>query len=186
MPPRFKQRFFCQRSRRDQPHHPALHHRFRTALFRLDRAFQLLADRNPKPFSDQGQQIALCRMVRHTAHRDVCAQMLSAFCQRNIQRLCRSNGIVKEQLIKIAHPIKQQCARMVGLYFKILRHHRSDSSVRNGQRVTPPENFRESNGVDRWAKGEIMRLAPAARPRKVASSGRTTNAKTTLHARGRA
>ncbi len=70
-------------------------------------------------------------MRGHTAHGNIRTQMLAAFCQRNIQRRRRSDGIVKEHLVKIAHTIKQQGILMLCLDGHVLRHHRCNSGVDN-------------------------------------------------------
>jgi hypothetical protein len=52
--------------------------------------------------------------------------MLGAFGQGIIERLSCRRRIIKEQFVKIAHPIKQQGLRVLRLDLKILRHHRRD------------------------------------------------------------
>ena len=71
MPPRLEQALLGQRARRHQPHHLAPHHRLRAALARLRRVLHLLADRDAEPLADQRQQVAVGRVHRHAAHRDV-------------------------------------------------------------------------------------------------------------------
>jgi hypothetical protein len=64
-------------------------------------------------------------MDRHAAHGNVLALMLAAFCQRNIQRFGRFDGIIKKQLVKITHTVKEQNIRPgLGLNTEELRHHR--------------------------------------------------------------
>ena len=123
MTPRFQQGLFGQRAGGDQTDDIPLHHRFMAPLFCFRRAFHLFADGHPKPLADQCQQIAFGGMHRHTAHCDVFALMLAAFGQRDIQRLGRSDGIVKEHLVKVAHAVEQQRIRVVRLKLEILRHH---------------------------------------------------------------
>ena len=68
-------------------------------------------------------------MDRNAAHGNVCAQVLAALGQGNVQR-CRSGAsIVKEHLVKVAHPVKQHCFRIIGFDLKKLRHHRRDSGI---------------------------------------------------------
>ena len=76
---RVEQRVFGQGAWGDQPNHAAFHNRFRAALLRLLWIFQLFADRNTKPFSNEVEQIALRRMHGHTAHGNIRTLMLAAF-----------------------------------------------------------------------------------------------------------
>ncbi len=111
MPPRLQQAVFGQGAGRDQPHHVALHHRFRAALLRLGRILHLLGDRHAEPLADQRQQVALGRMHRHAAHLDRLAAMGAALGQGDIQRLGRQHGILEEHLVEIAHPVEQAARR---------------------------------------------------------------------------
>ena len=63
-------------------------------------------------------------MKRYAAHGDVITAMLPALGERNIENARRRDRIVKEQLVKIAHAIKQKRIARVFLDGKILRHHR--------------------------------------------------------------
>ena len=74
--------------------------------------------------TDQAFQISLMGMDRHAAHGDVFAQMLAAFGERNRQGFCRFDGIVKEHLVEIAHPVEEDRVGMGLLDLQILRHHR--------------------------------------------------------------
>ena len=123
MAPRFQQAFLGQRAGGDQPHHVAFHDRLVAAFLGLRGALHLLADRHAKPLADQRQQVAFGGMHRHAAHGDILALMLAAFGERDVQRLCRGDGIVKEHLVKIAHAVEQQRVLMVRFKLEILRHH---------------------------------------------------------------
>ncbi len=93
----------------------ALDYRFRTPLLGLGRAFKLLANRDAKALADQGQEISVGCVNRHAAHRDVVAQMLAALRQRDVQRGGSGDRIIKEHLVKIAHPIEEQSIGVVRL-----------------------------------------------------------------------
>ena len=108
MPSGIQQRILSQGTWCDQPNNIAAHNGFIAALFRLCGAFHLFAHCNTKPLADQRQKIPLGGMMRHTAHRNINAVMLAAFCKRNIQRSRRSHSIIEKHLIEIAHPVKQQ------------------------------------------------------------------------------
>ena len=124
--PRIQQGFLRQCAGSDQPHDLAFHNSLITTLFRLSRAFHLLTNGHAKAFADQGQKVPLGRVMRHPAHRDIVAIMLAAFCQGDVQCLCRGHRIVKEHLVKIAHPIEQQRIGMLCFDLQILRHHGRD------------------------------------------------------------
>ena len=126
MSPRIQQGILGQCAGGDQTHDLAFHNGLIATLFRLGRAFHLFTDGNTKPFADQRQEIAFCRMMRDTAHRDVVTVMLAAFGQRDVQRLGGGNSIVKEHLVEIAHPVEQERIRMLRLDLQILRHHGRD------------------------------------------------------------
>ena len=67
-------------------------------------------------------------MHRNAAHGDIVALMFAAFGQGDIQRLGGGNSIVKEHLVKVAHPVKQQGIAMLCFDFQKLRHHGRDLS----------------------------------------------------------
>ena len=62
-------------------------------------------------------------MNRHATHRDILAGVFTALCQGDVERLRRSDGVVKKHLVEIAHPVEQQSIRIIRLYPQILRHH---------------------------------------------------------------
>ena len=126
VPPRLQQRVLRQRARRHQPHHVALHHRLVAALLRLFGTFELFAHRNAESLADQRQQIALRRVHRDAAHRDVVAVVLAAFRQGDVQRLGRRHRVVKEHLVEVTHPVEQQRVGVLRLDLQILCHHRCD------------------------------------------------------------
>ena len=124
VPARVQQAVLGQGSRRHQTHDPPFHHGFRAAFLGLCGVFELFADGDAKPFSDQRQKVVFRRVHRHTAHRDVLTQMLAAFGQRDVQRLRCCHGIVKKHFVEIAHAIEQQGVGILRLDVQKLRHHR--------------------------------------------------------------
>ncbi len=62
-------------------------------------------------------------MDRHAAHGNVITEMLATLGQRYAERGGGDFGVLKEQLIKIAHAIEQQIARIYALDLKELGHH---------------------------------------------------------------
>ena len=50
--------------------------------------------------------------------------MLAALGQRDVERRRRMNRVVKEELVKIAHPVEQERVWVAPLDLQILRHHR--------------------------------------------------------------
>ena len=75
------------------------------------------------PTLDQPREIGVRRMNGHTAHRHGHPLMFAARSECNIERRRCGLGIIKEQLKKIAHPVKQQAIGGFCLKRKILRHH---------------------------------------------------------------
>ena len=79
--------------------------------------------------SDELLKIVVRGVDGHTAHGNILAQVLAAFGQGDAEGTGRDLRILKEQLVKIAHPVKQQAARVGGLDLDELGHHRSDACV---------------------------------------------------------
>ena len=107
VPARVEQAVFGERTGGDEADDAAFHHRFRAALLGFRRVFHLLADGDAEALANERQQVAFGRVHRHTAHRDVVAEMLAAFGQRDVERFGRRNRVVEEQLVEIAHPVEQ-------------------------------------------------------------------------------
>ena len=114
MAARVQKRVFGQSSGRHKPHDFATDDGFITTFFRLGRGLHLLANSDAETLADQGQEISLGRVVRHAAHRDFIALVFAAFGERDVQSLGRRDRVVKEHLIEIPHPVKQQSVRMRG------------------------------------------------------------------------
>ena len=75
-------------------------------------------------------------MRRHTAHRDILSQVLTSLGQSDVERFRRFFRIVEEQLVEVAHPVKEKAVRMIRLDPQILRHHRRDDSrFRRGRKI---------------------------------------------------
>ena len=83
----------------------------------------MLTHRDAEALANERQQIPFGGMDGDTAHGNVFAHVFAAFGERDVERLCGSDRIVKKQLIEIAHPIKQQRALVLGFDLQILRHH---------------------------------------------------------------
>ena len=95
-------------ARRDETHDIALDHRFGAALPGLRRILDLLADGDPVTESDQLLEIVVGGVDRDTAHRNVLALVLAALGQRDAERPAGDFGVVKEQLVEIAHAVEEQ------------------------------------------------------------------------------
>ena len=63
-------------------------------------------------------------MHRNPTHRDVLTLVASSFGQRDIERRCRHDRIVKKHFIEITHTEKQQGVRIGFLILEELYHHR--------------------------------------------------------------
>ncbi len=130
MPPRVEQPFLGQGAGGHDADHRAAHRPLAAAFSGLGRVLDLLADRDLEPGADQAGQIGFGSVDRDAAHRDVGALVPAALGQRNVERLRRRDGIVKEQLEKVAHPEKQQAARIGAFDLVILSHNRRCRSRR--------------------------------------------------------
>ena len=133
--PRIEQRVLGQRARRDQPDHVPAHHALGSALPRLGRILDLLADRDAMAERDQAVKILIGTVHRHAAHRDVAAEMLAALGEHDAERARGDLGILEEQLVEVAHPVEQQATRMGGLDLQILLHHRGGAAAVLGGRA---------------------------------------------------
>ena len=129
VPPRLEQGLLGQRAGGDEADDLAADHGLRAALARLGRVLHLLADRDAEALADQRQQVALGRVHRHAAHRDVLAEMLAALGQRDVEGGAGRLGVGEEHLVEVAHPVEQQRIRMLRLVLQILRHHRREDGV---------------------------------------------------------
>ena len=70
--------------------------------------------------------------MRHPAHGDILAFVFAALGQGDIQRRRGSDRIIKKQLVKIPHAVKQQRIRVARLDIQILRHHRGYACFGHG------------------------------------------------------
>ena len=77
--------------------------------------------------ADQALQIIISAINRHAAHGNIFAQMFSALGQHNAKRPAGNFRILEEQLVEIAHPVKQQAVRIGRLDLDKLSHHRRDA-----------------------------------------------------------
>ncbi len=88
------------------------------------RIADLLADHDGFTEPDQLRQILFDGVVGYPGHLDRLSCRLAACRQRNVQQPRRFFRVVEEQFVKVAHPVKQQDARMFGLDAQVLLHHR--------------------------------------------------------------
>jgi hypothetical protein len=113
------------RARGDEAHHLALDQGLgATALAGLGRILDLLADRHLEAAADEPRQVRLVAVHGHAAHRDIGAIVAPALGQGDVERRRRLDRIVEEQLVKIAHPVKQEMLRVGPLDLQVLDHHR--------------------------------------------------------------
>ncbi len=110
-----------------KPHDVALDDRLCSSLLRLRRVFDLLADRDAMAERDEAVEIIVGALDRHAAHADVFALMLAPFGEDYAERPARDLRVVEEELIEIAHPVKQQAVGIGRLDLEILRHHRREA-----------------------------------------------------------
>ena len=124
-PARLEQGLLGQRARRHKADNRARHQGLTpAALFGLLGRFGLLGNRHTATRLDQPREIAFRRMDRHAAHRDRRIAVAAARGKRDIEDLRGRLRIIKEQLEKVAHPVKQQAFPRLSLQREILLHHR--------------------------------------------------------------
>ena len=107
-----------QRAGRDDAHDlPA------NQSFRLPGVFHLLAKRDPVSLADEADQIAVDCVVWNTAHRNLAPRrILRARRKRQLQFARGGHGVVKEELVEVAHAKKNQGVRMLRLRVEVLTH----------------------------------------------------------------
>ena len=130
-----EQAFLGERAWGDEADHVAPHHGLRTALPRLRRVLDLLADRDAVALRDQALEIFVGRMDRHAAHGNVLAEMLAALGERDAERARGDRGVLEEQLVEIAHAVEQETIGVGRFDLEILRHHRRGDAGRDGRLV---------------------------------------------------
>jgi hypothetical protein len=129
---RREQLFLGDGPRRDEADDVALHHGFRAALLRLRRIFDLFAHGDAMAEPDQLLQIVVGGVDRHAAHRDVLAEMLAAFGERDAEGAAGDFRVFEEQLVEVAHAVEQQRIRVRCLDLDELLHHRRRRRRRSG------------------------------------------------------
>ena len=72
---------------------------------------------------DQLGEVLVDRVEGHAGHLDRRAVRCAALGQRDAEQACGLLGVIKEQFVKITHPVKQQQVRIVGLDAQVLLHH---------------------------------------------------------------
>ena len=124
----FQQSRIRQGSRCNNPYNLSFHRSFTCADFA-----HLLANRHTFSQLYQARQILFRRMIRHTCHLNCLAVHLTASRQSNVQQLGRFHRVVKKQLIKIAHAVKNQFIQMIGFNTQILLYHRRNGGFAHFQ-----------------------------------------------------
>ena len=89
------------------------------------RVADLLGDCDLEPLCDEACDVAVRRMIGHTAH-GTFVEIAAAARERQSELLCRHLCIVKEHLIEVAETKEEQFVRMCLLRGEILLHHRRD------------------------------------------------------------
>ena len=89
------------------------------------RVADLLGDCDLEPLCDEACDVAVRRMIGHTAH-GTFVEIAAAARERQSELLCRHLCIVKEHLIEVAETEEEQFVRMRLLRGEILLHHRRD------------------------------------------------------------
>ena len=130
--PRLQERVFGQRSRRHHPRHLAPDNRLGAPFLGFRRVFGLLTHCDLETFADQAGQIHLRRVHGHASHGDVFALMFAAFRQRDIQRFSGAFGVLKEQLVEVAHAVEQHAVGIVCLDLEELLHHGGNAGFTRG------------------------------------------------------
>ena len=108
----------CDGSGRDDAHHIPFHQS--DGILRI---LHLLTDHHFIALVHQLSDIAVGRMVGHTAHGRPLFQAAVSSGQGQLQLFGCLFGIVKKHLVKIAEPVKNQSVRILFFHFKILLHH---------------------------------------------------------------
>ncbi len=114
-----QQRLVGERAGRDDPRYLALD---RSLAGR--RVADLLADRYRFALAHQLRQVALDGVIRYAGHRDRVAGGFAARRQRNIEQRCSALRVVVEQLVEVAHAVKDEHVGILGFHAKVLAHHR--------------------------------------------------------------
>ena len=126
---RIEQPLLSNGARGDEANHVAADDRFGAAFLRLRGILHLLADRHPMTKSDQALQVIVGAVDRDPAHGDVVALMLATLRQDDAERPARGLRVVEEELVEIAHAVKQEAIRVRGLDLHVLRHHRRHAGL---------------------------------------------------------
>ena len=113
-----QQRGVGERAGRDQSHHLSFDRSLRSG-----RIAELLADCDRLAHLHQPGQVLLGGMKGHARHPDRLAIGGAASGQRDAKQPGCLVGIVVKELIEIAHAIKEQHRRVLGLDAKVLLHH---------------------------------------------------------------
>ena len=111
-----------------------LHHRTMRQSLRF-RIADLFGNRDLKPLCNKTRNIAVSCMIRHAAH-GIFFEVAAAARERQPKLLCRNFCVIKEHLIEIAKPKKEQFVWMRLFRAQILHHRRDVLRVHNA----PPKS----------------------------------------------
>ena len=120
----------------DDAYRGALDQRLATAFPGLGRVLDLFADGDLEAGPDEALEVAVAGPHRHAAHGYIRAVVLAALGQRDVERPRRGHGVVEEQLIEVAHAVKQQAIRVFRLDCQVLDHHWRDAVTGGRDAVT--------------------------------------------------
>jgi len=112
------QRRIGQRARRDDARHGPLDRPLAGC-----RVADLFADDGRFAELDQPGKVGFQRMKGHATHLDRHPGRLATRGQRNVEQTRGFFGVFVEKLVEIAHPVKQQGVRVLGLERQVLNHH---------------------------------------------------------------
>ena len=122
---RVEQAVLGQGAGRDHPHHIAADDGFGAALPRLGRILHLLADGDLEAGADQLGQIGLGGVHRHPGHGDGLAAVRATGGQLDAEGGGGLLGVLKKQLVEVAHAEEDQGVRLARLGLEELRHDRA-------------------------------------------------------------
>jgi hypothetical protein len=72
----------------------------------------------------QAWEVGFHLLYRHARHRNGLTCGLAASGERDIEEARDAPRVVKEKLVKVPHPVKEQCVRLAALDAQVLLHHR--------------------------------------------------------------
>ncbi len=104
---------------RDDAHHLPLERPFGGC-----RIAELLADRHALALAHQPREVTVDGVIRHAGHRNRPARGLTARGEGDVEQRGGAAGVVVEELVEVAHAVKEQDVRVLALDAQVLLHHR--------------------------------------------------------------